>query len=78
LIGIITDNGIGRQKSEVLKNQRVRKHKSWAMHIMQDRIKYSNILHTERIAIKVIDLEENGKALGTSVILSIKPLWDEI
>ncbi|WP_299884044.1 sensor histidine kinase [uncultured Lacinutrix sp.] len=72
LIGEVIDNGIGRKKAQELKAKRDSKHKSWATHIMNERISISNTIMNEKISREIIDLVDiNGNAIGTKAILRI-------
>lgn len=69
LIISITDNGIGREKSNELNSHKM--HKSHSSEILQERELLTNLLSKNSIRIKVSDLKLNGKAIGTKVIISI-------
>ncbi|WP_299120942.1 histidine kinase [uncultured Tenacibaculum sp.] len=72
LICIITDNGIGRQKSIQLNKKRKMYHKSFATKANQDRLSLLNHGRKEKIGVEIIDLyQENGKPNGTLVVLKI-------
>ena len=64
----ITDNGIGRKKSKELKSKNQLKHQSKGMQNITNRIEILNEMHPKKIAIKVIDLEEES---GTKIVLSL-------
>lgn len=69
---IITDNGIGREKSKELKELRNIKHKSFATKANKDRLTLLNYERKEKIGVKIIDLyTENNQAKGTQVIIKI-------
>lgn len=69
---IITDNGIGREKSKELKELRNIKHKSFATKANKDRLTLLNYERKEKIGVKIIDLyTENNEAKGTQVIIKI-------
>ena len=71
LIAEITDNGIGRDAAQRRKENDKPSHKSWATHVMNERINISNSLYQKKISFNIMDLEQDGKPLGTKVILSI-------
>ncbi len=70
LICTVTDNGIGRKKaSEYKKSTQFRK--SMGMSISRERL---NLLHSKvqkDVKINIFDLEENGIATGTKVVIKI-------
>jgi sensor histidine kinase YesM len=71
---IITDNGIGRAKSNELNKAKLKHHESTAMSLTKDRLAILNIETGNGVGPKVIDLfDENGNSLGTKVEL-ILPL----
>jgi len=71
---IITDNGIGRTKSQELNKLRLKNHESTAMTLTKDRLAILNIDTGNDVGPKVIDLyDEAGKSIGTRVEL-ILPL----
>lgn len=63
---IIEDNGIGRKESTAKKKL----HKSMGTTIVQDRVILFNHLNDNSIHLNVIDLEEDGRPLGTRIILT--------
>lgn len=68
---IVLDNGIGREMAARLKVNAGLSHKSQSLNIIKERIAImnkQNILQTE---LKIIDLLEANKPLGTKVIISI-------
>lgn len=71
LICVVEDNGIGRKASE--KIQKNKQHESKATEIIADRLK----LFDKETTIQYIDLEQNNKATGTKVIITIpiKTIW---
>ena len=66
----ITDNGIGRKKSESLKTQNQKKQKSKGMGIIQKRVAILNDMYSDKVAISITDLEEDGS--GTRVLFVLK------
>ncbi|MFM2392220.1 MAG: hypothetical protein RLZZ546_197 [Bacteroidota bacterium] len=72
---IIKDNGIGRKSAAELKSKQVLKKKSYGSKISEDRISNFNKLHNVKTNVTILDLEdENGKASGTQVELTIATL----
>lgn len=63
----IEDDGIGREAAKQLKKKQT-SHKSYGIEITQQRI----LMLDPHNAVEVIDLEENGKASGTAVIIILK------
>lgn len=69
IIGIVTDNGIGRKAAAVLKASNRKSYKSWATVIMKERIEIIN-RHTDMtVDFTIKDLYSNGVAAGTEVTL---------
>jgi hypothetical protein len=67
---IIEDNGIGREKAKEINERRGAKHQSFAMTAMEQRIALMNQhLNTQLGKFELIDLYEDGKAIGTRVEL---------
>jgi len=74
LICEITDNGIGRKKAADLYETFPEGHLSKAVNIIRQRlVDFNQSPNTEPISF--IDLEENGKASGTTVIVRIKAFF---
>lgn len=63
---IIEDNGIGRKESA----KRRKLHASVGTQIVEERLTLHNHLNENTIRYKIIDLEEDGRALGTRIILT--------
>jgi tetratricopeptide (TPR) repeat protein len=70
----ITDNGIGRKKSEALKQNAIKKHTSFGLQITKDRLDIENKEKNSQISnIEIIDLyDESHNSIGTKVILIIQ------
>ncbi len=73
----IEDNGIGREKSNEFKKNRVHQHKSMGMSITQERLDILNSSLNSNLNAEIIDLYENGVAAGTKVRLIIPLDVDE-
>ncbi len=73
LLCIVTDNGVGRKKSQEINQRRRAMHrKSMGMDITTDRIDMLNRLYDMDMEAKIIDLyDEEEHALGTKVELKI-------
>lgn len=67
LICEIKDNGIGRLASKELSKT---KHKSRGMNIVQERIELLSSNSDQQYDVKIVDLYEKNKALGTHVTLT--------
>ncbi len=65
MICIVQDDGVGRAHAAALSSNNL--HKSKATSIVRDRLR----LFDEHTSFKIIDLEENGKAKGTNVIIKL-------
>ncbi|PQJ73652.1 tetratricopeptide repeat-containing sensor histidine kinase [Polaribacter butkevichii] len=66
----ITDNGIGRKKSQELKTKNQLKQKSKGMNNIKNRIAILNDMYKDRVSVVVTDVLENGE--GTKVALLLK------
>jgi sensor histidine kinase YesM len=76
LIGIITDNGIGRKKSEELNQLNLNKPKSFATKANLERIQLLN-KNQYKITVNYIDLHNNlHESTGTQVIIKIELSWN--
>jgi len=72
IYAVITDNGIGREKSEELKKGRNRNHQSLGSKITENRINLLNAIHKNNLKITYSDLtDQNGNPAGTKVELTI-------
>lgn len=67
----VTDNGVGRQAAEEIQKRSRKNHKSWATHIMNERIHISNSINNKKIKFDIEDLFEDQKPAGTKVVLEI-------
>lgn len=70
IIIAITDNGIGRKKSAEIKTQNQRKQKSKGMGIIKKRVAILNDMYTDKVDIKISDLQSDGT--GTKVLFILK------
>ncbi len=68
LIITIRDNGVGREKAASL---RMKKHKSRGTQIVQERLETINNGNEIIVVTETIDIIEDGKPMGTKVIISI-------
>jgi len=71
LLCSITDNGVGRKKAAEIKERSPIKHNSFATRATEKRLELINSDRKEPIRLEIVDLEENGIALGTKVVLRI-------
>lgn len=67
---VISDNGIGRKKSEELKTQNQKKQKSKGMGNIKKRIAILNEMHKDKVDVCITDLENTG--IGTKVQFTLK------
>ena len=68
----ITDDGIGREQATELKSKSIMKHKSFGLKMTTERLQVINQLYEMDAEVNILDLkDENGKAIGTKVILKI-------
>ncbi|HEX8516418.1 MAG TPA: two-component regulator propeller domain-containing protein [Bacteroidia bacterium] len=73
----IEDNGIGRERSNEFKKNRVQQHKSMGMSITQERLDILNSSLNQNLNAQIIDLFENGRPAGTRVQIMIPLETDE-
>jgi ligand-binding sensor domain-containing protein len=73
IVCVITDNGIGRQRSAELKANSVKKgHRSLGMKITRDRLELLNSVHNSSLSVNIIDLyDEKNEPVGTKVEIFI-------
>ena len=75
---VISDNGIGRKKATEIKNNSVKKHKSRATEIIEDRLKVLKKEKNIDISISYEDLtDSSGAATGTNVIIELPKILKE-
>ena len=67
----IKDNGVGRKRSAELKSSYRKQHKSKGMELLSRRFSLIEKEYGAAIQTKLNDLEENGKATGTQVEITI-------
>ena len=68
----ITDNGIGREKSALLKSKTATKHKSFGMKVTSERLALTNARYKTCASVTLTDLlTNNGAPAGTRVTLKI-------
>lgn len=70
----IFDNGIGRSQSAKFNQMNKSEHNSFASDAGKTRLQLLNYKNDTEIGLKIIDLESNGIAIGTKVILNIPVL----
>ncbi len=66
----ITDDGIGRKKSEELKTQNQRKQKSKGMGNIKKRVAILNEMYKDKVDVRISDLNSNGS--GTKVVFTLR------
>lgn len=74
LEAIIEDNGIGRERSEEIKQRSKLRHKSFANSAVQKRLELLNKSNPGFISLEIVDLYAHKEAIGTRVVLRIKRL----
>jgi tetratricopeptide (TPR) repeat protein len=67
----IIDNGIGRKKSAELKTSNQKQQQSTGIKNTKERIELLNKMYKTKLQIRIEDLEQNGEALGTKVLISL-------
>jgi sensor histidine kinase YesM len=68
---LITDNGIGRERSAEIKKRSPQHHRSFATRATEKRLSLINENREKKIILTITDLFENGIASGTEVLLQI-------
>jgi sensor histidine kinase YesM len=73
IVCVITDNGIGRQRSAERKANSVQKgHRSLGMKITRDRLELLNSVHNSSLSVNITDLyDEKNESAGTRVEIFI-------
>ncbi|MEY2828578.1 MAG: hypothetical protein RIQ33_436, partial [Bacteroidota bacterium] len=72
LVVKVDDNGIGRKRSQELQKLKLKQHQSFAMSANEKRLDILNKGLQKPIALQIIDkINENGEAIGTTIILNI-------
>lgn len=71
LLCIITDNGIGRKRSEEIKARNNRTHKSFATEATDKRMNLLNSFNDKKYRFRITDLYEDEIPIGTRVVVSI-------
>jgi tetratricopeptide (TPR) repeat protein len=69
LICVVTDNGIGINKSKEMKKNLVSMHKSMALDITKKRLEMMEETTSKKSTVSIEEMQENGKILGTKVML---------
>jgi LytS/YehU family sensor histidine kinase len=68
---MVSDNGIGRKKASTIQQQTpTTKHVSAALEITQERLELMGVISNKK-SIEIIDIEVNGEAHGTKVLVRI-------
>ncbi len=71
ILCVIEDSGIGREKSNEFKKNRIQQHKSMGMSITEERLAVLNSSLSSNIHCEIIDIHQNGEPAGTKVRLVI-------
>jgi len=72
LICIITDNGIGRKKSEEIKKRQNPEHESFATKATQEQMELLQEYYHESYRFEIEDLMNSGEAVGTKVTIHMQ------
>lgn len=68
LVCSVTDNGIGRKKSQEMRKDRAKEHRSLGMKISKERLRLLNQINQSSLSLKIHDLQnQNNEAAGTKV-----------
>ncbi len=71
---IISDDGVGIKKAEEIKRKSLRKHRSRAQEILQERIKLLNLSGKWKVTYHLEDLTQSDEPFSTRVTLKIQKL----
>lgn len=71
IICTITDNGIGREKSAVLKQNITKHHQSFGTSLIFDRVKLFNQQYSSEIQVSIEDVIKDNETDGTKVLIYI-------
>jgi len=69
LVCVVTDNGIGINKSKAMKESLVSMHKSMALDITRKRLEMLETSTTQKSEVLIEEIVEDGKILGTKAML---------
>lgn len=73
LVCVVTDNGIGINKSKAMKEKKVSMHKSMALDITRKRLEMMETATSKEAKVSIEEIVENGNVMGTRAML-ILPL----
>ncbi|RBW55204.1 hypothetical protein DS884_16370 [Tenacibaculum sp. E3R01] len=68
---VITDNGIGREKSKAIKIRQGNHHKSFALSSIKKRLEIFQKLYATKVGYVIEDLQKDNNSQGTRVIVSM-------
>lgn len=72
IICSVTDNGIGRERAQALKQRSLYKHVSQGIALTKDRIAILNSIHSEHYGVEINDLtDDSGISAGTRVDIRV-------
>lgn len=71
LVCTITDNGVGRKRSDEINARKVKTHKSFAVNATQKRLELLNKYYQGKIGLQTIDLGTDEQPTGTMVVLHL-------
>ncbi|MGY0393481.1 tetratricopeptide repeat protein [Bizionia sp. KMM 8389] len=67
----ITDDGIGRKRSQEIKTANQKKHNSKGMHVINKRVSILNTMYRDKVDVRISDFQE-AEDRGTQVIVTLK------
>lgn len=68
---VITDDGIGRRRSQLMKTENQKKHKSAGMSNIKKRVEILNTMYKDKVTIDIDDYLSQGD-VGTKVVVTLK------
>lgn len=75
---VIEDNGVGRKRSQEIKNGSVKQHKSVGIGLTENRIRLFNSHSGKDIRLDIEDLYLDGEAMGTRVTIRLNANYKEL
>ncbi|WP_111685046.1 histidine kinase [Winogradskyella tangerina] len=69
---IVTDDGIGRQRSKALKTSNQKKQKSKGMDNIKQRVSILNEMYKDKVDVSIADFRPNEEDTGTKVVVTLK------
>ncbi|PCI98819.1 MAG: hypothetical protein COB15_05135 [Flavobacteriales bacterium] len=68
---IITDNGIGRDEAQKIKDRQTKSHKSFSVDATKNRFEMMKSTYDQDLGIDYHDLKEDGESIGTKVVINM-------